>query len=369
MSKDKKILHIFPESMQLEQFLIYMKEKYPQVEHDFIIIDIGGSGEATRIKEHFYEIFKITNISTFKPTDALVLCKRLRDSKAYDNIIFHSLYLNYLLLALFFNKKAVRRATFIIWGVQDAGPFFVPETKSKYKIAGWFYEKLRSVIIPEFKYIGTVLDADYDKVKKLYGVTAANKKCKYMLGAFNNKEQAEKKNRKHINIQAGHSGYKVTSTLETLDTLSKFKDEDIRIFSPLSYGDEKYIQEVIKKGKEIFGKKFIPITKQMSGTNFIKFISSMDIYIHNALVQMGLANVFTNIAYRSKVYLNAEGAVYDEYTNIWGYTVSKVSDIREQSFEEFIYLCPEEAEKNKLISDYHGDAEDMKAVWDNLLES
>jgi len=344
-----------------------MEKEYPDIVHDFIVTDIGGSGEATRIKECFYDKYDIMNISTFSLKDVPVLYKRLRNSKAYDNIIFHSLYLNYLLIALLLNMKVVRRATFIIWGVQDGGPFVVPETKRRYRAFGWLYEKLRSVVIPEFKYIGTMIEADYDKATALYKVKGARKKSGYILGTFDDPGITDKKNKNRINVQVGHAGYKLTCVIEALEVLSKFKDEHIRIYSPLSYGDDLYIKEVIKRGKEIFGSKFYPITRQMSGENFAKFISSMDVFVHNAPGQMGLANVDTHLLFKNKIYLNDNGVVYNDYGTKQGYHVSKVSDIQSRSFEDFVYYSPGEAEENKTKFSSMLDVDNLRAIWDNIL--
>ena len=240
-----------------------------------------------------------------------------------------SFYLNYLLIALLLNKKAVGRATAIMWGMQDAGPFKVPDTKRNFTtiVFGWFYEKLRRHIIPKFRYISTVIESEYERIKPIYKFMSPYKECKYTRSRPEVSGQPERKNSKCVNVQAGHAGYRLTNTLETLGILRKFTDENIRIYCPLSYGDKKYISEVIERGKEIYGSKFFPLTKQMSNTNYERFLSSMDVYVHNATGQMGLGNIDINIALKNKVYLNDEGVVYNDYKVMQGYIVSKVSDI------------------------------------------
>ena len=43
-----------------------------------------------------------------------------------------------------------------------------------------------------------------------------------------------------INIQIGHPSTQVLNHIEVLEDLYKFRDENIRIYIPLSYGDEEY---------------------------------------------------------------------------------------------------------------------------------
>jgi hypothetical protein len=353
--------------MFIRNFLFFLEEYYPEVKHDFVVTDIGGSGDATKVEERFHKKHNIVNISTFKPGDIPVLHKILKNSDSYDNIIFHSLYLNYLILSLLFNKKAIRRATVIFWGIQDVGPFTVPDTMRKYRLFGWFYEKLRSIIIPDFKYIGAVLESDYEKLKSLYNVKGAYKECKYMLGSIEQIKSGKKKNPEYVNIQLGHSGFPLNLTLEALDVLSKHKNENIRIYCPLSYGDEVYTDRVIKKGKEIFGRKFIPLMRQMTGENYARLISSMDIYVHNAIGQIGLGNVITNLLYGNKVYLNENGVVYPDHKDVKGFRVSKVGDISDQSFKDFVYISAEDCEVNIVSAKRELNSENEKRLWDDLL--
>ena len=365
LNKQKKILHIFPESMFIEDFFLFIERNYSDIKHDFIVIDIGGSGEATKIKERFIDKYNVVNISTFNIKDVKVLHNKLRKSKSYDNIIFHSLSLNYLLISLLTNIKAVKKATVVFWAIQDAGPFIIPKDRNE-KIRSWIYEKLRCFIIPRFKYISTVIDSEYERIKPIYNITAAYKLCKYPRDKPCVKEQAKEKKSNYINIQAGHAGFELTNTTETLNILKKFKDENIRIFSPLSYGNKNYINDVIKTGKEIFGQKFIPLTNQMSGDKYEKLLSYMDIYIHNSTGQMGLGNIDINMALMNKVYLNDKGVVYNDYV-MQGYNVSRVSDINNQSFDVFSHYDTEDAKNNKKLSDDLLNDSNFIKIWDNLL--
>jgi len=369
MPEVKKILHIFPESMFIDDFFAFMEKYYPNIVHDFIVTDFGGRGEATKIKEERYKQFNIEHISTFNPKDIPALSRRLRRSGTYDNIIFHSLYMNYLLIALLINKKAVCRATSIMWGIQDAGPFIVPPTKRNIMTVtfGWFYEKLRRLVIPRFRCIGTVIESEYERIKPLYNLKGVYKECKYTRRRPEVAEHSERKKSEYVNVQAGHAGHKLTNTVEALEILEKFKDENIRVYCPLSYGDEVYIDEVIKKGKEIFGRKFYPITKQMSQDKYERLLSYMDVYVHNATGQVGLGNIDINVALKNKIYMDDEGVVYNDYSVMQGYNVNKISDIKDQSFEEFVYFSPEDAEENKQKSNNLLDDDNFKRIWDNIL--
>jgi len=353
---EKKILHIFPDSMFISDFMKFLDTYFNHICHDFIITDIGGGGIGTEIPDVYLKKYNVVKISTFSPQNMLAMNSLLKKSDIYGNIIFHSLYLNYLLPALLLNMKVVRRSTLSLWGGQDIGPFIVPSTKRKYKLFGWFYEKLRRLIIPEFKYIGAIVKEDYEKVKLLYDVKGIYKVCKYLTKSYSDYDRTKIHNEAgYINIQVGHSGSALNYTLEVFDELLRYKESKIRIYCPLSYGDEIYINEVINKGKTLFGKKFIPMTKQMAFDNFSKFVSNMDIYISNCTEQGGLGNLTAHLVSGNKIYLNGEGVVFGNYTREHGYHIYKITDISKMTEEEFTYFeaekCAANTEKIKQLFD------------------
>jgi len=363
MSDIKKILHIFPESMFINDYFNFIDNNFSSIIHDLIIINIGGNGKTTKLDDKFSKLYNVKYISTFKLSDVLILNKYLKNSASYDNIIFHSLYLNYLLLALLLNLKVVRKATLTLWGGQDVGPFKVPETKRKYLIFGWFYEKIRKIVIKEFKYIGAIKKYNYDRVKSLYNVKGKYKDCKYVFKTFIAYNHIKKNN--FTNIQISNSGSSFNMTLESLEILKKYKNENIRIFCPLSYGDTDYIIKVIDKGKEIFGKKFIPLTKQMSFDNFSKLLSYMDIFIHNSSEQIGLGSVLINIFHKNKVYLNSKGILYFDLIKD-DYHIYKIEDICKQDFNDFTKYDIEFGEKNKIKAKGILENEGTKEIWDDI---
>jgi len=112
-----------------------------------------------------------------------------------------------------------------------------------------------------------------------------------------------------INIQLGNSATDTNHHLEVLQRLEKFKDENIQIFAPLSYGDEAYAKEVILKGKEMFGEKFMPLTEFMPFEKYMEFLSEIDIAIFNHRRQQAFGNIISLVGMGKKVYLHPYSTV------------------------------------------------------------
>jgi hypothetical protein len=93
--------------------------------------------------------------------------------------------------------------------------------------------------------------------------------------------------------------------------LKQYKDENIKIFVPLSYGNQQYAEEVIAKGQEIFGNKFIPFIDFMPFEAYLEFLSDIDIAVFAHKRQQAMGNTITLLGLGKKVYLDSKTVQFD----------------------------------------------------------
>lgn len=133
-------------------------------------------------------------------------------------------------------------------------------------------------------------------------------------------------------ILLGHSAADYGNHIMGLELLKKWKDEDIKIYCPLSYGDPAYRDTVIDKGREMFGYKFVPMIDFMEMEQYYEFLNGIDA----ALFPMTRMAAGTTLLYLSsrgkKIYLSQEMIKAFDCLNMQLYDIEL---IREQSFEEF----------------------------------
>ncbi|MDD2509394.1 MAG: TDP-N-acetylfucosamine:lipid II N-acetylfucosaminyltransferase [Aliarcobacter sp.] len=108
------------------------------------------------------------------------------------------------------------------------------------------------------------------------------------------------------NIQLGNSADPSNNHIDVLSKLIKYKDENIKIFTPLSYGDQVYAQDVIKKGKELFGDKFVALTEFMPFEKYLEFLGQIDIAIFAHKRQQAMGNTITLLGLGKKVYMRSD---------------------------------------------------------------
>lgn len=335
----KKILHIFPDSLFIEGYLscISMNHGY---NHQFILTDIGSNLDFDSSR---YPQYQFEKLSTFKFCDFVKLRKKLKEYD-YDLLIVHSGYLNYLLLAFMNNKKVCKKTILSLWGGSDSKKFEVPSTKKQYTLFGLIYESLRKKFYQNVKAFASIVPADFETVQKLY-----NLKCKAYESCYpfvpNLISNFSKKNSNEVKIQICHSGSVECNTLELLDKLAKYKNDNVKIYASLCYGDKNYISKIIEKGQKIFNNKFIPIIDFMPSEEYAKYISNLDILMSNTFVQQGLGNVYLALASGVKVYI-PEGSVLWNELKKQNIIIYPTSSICEKSIKELVEI----SQKTKQIN-------------------
>src|SRR5262249_55264963 len=103
---------------------------------------------------------------------------------------------------------------------------------------------------------------------------------------------------------------------EILGSLAKFSERNIRIYAPLSYGDSAYAQSVAAKGREVFGEKFIPLTKYLSPSEYTEFLSSIDIAVFNHSRQQAMSNTISLLGFGKKVFIRSDVAQWDRFRKL-----------------------------------------------------
>jgi len=292
-------------------------------------------------------------------------------------IILHGLFFRETLNLLYRNPQYLSKTNWLIWG-GDAYDY--PDSKFSFYdirmgwkcifyipiiIAGNLYNSLKNDLVPftissteikrifvikRFRNIIGICYEDYLSVKEIYDTN-----CSYIYGFYPllvnwNLIDAVNYNLEFhntsdtLNILLGNSASETNRHLEAFEYLKKFKNDNVNIYCPLSYGDTKYKDRIIKIGYDIFEEKFIPITKMMSSDEYIEFLSQIDIAVMNHNRQQGLGNIFTLMLLGKKVYMPS---------NIQSYSLLKkkncciyyIKDLEHCSNIDDLTIFPE---KNKI---------------------
>ena len=133
----------------------------------------------------------------------------------------------------------------------------------------------------------------------------------------------------------GHSANNWNNHIDILNSLIKFRYENIRIFIPLSTGvDNDYKCKVANYAKKLFGNKVICIYKTMSEENYTKFLWQMDVIVFRIYRQAGIGNLMKLMYMGKTIYLPKNTTLYNFFNNN-NIEIRDCENIESLTFEDF----------------------------------
>ncbi len=288
-----------------------------------------------------------------KDYDIVWIDKKLKNFKLLQylyqakKIIIHGLWSDRLLQILYLQPWLLQKCYWVMWG----GDFYFPKQQS------W----LKKQVIKKMGHLITYIKGDYELAKKWYGAKGQYHKCLMYPSNLYKEYNVKQKKHNHINIQLGNSADPTNNHLDILKKLEKYKDKDIKIFTPLSYSDLEYAKEVIKKGEEIFGDKFIPLTEFMPFDKYLKFLGEIDIAIFAHKRQQAMGNTITLLGLGKKVYMRRDVTPWKLFEDI-GVKIFDVNNITLDLIDEKIKI--DNQQKIKSYFSHKSYIKQLKSIFD-----
>lgn len=232
--------------------------------------------------------------------------------KAADKIVVHSLASPFLLLLLMLKFKVTKKIYWIIWGKD----LYFKKCVNMKNPVNILYEFFRKLSLKNVKHIVTNIRADYELAKEWYGLDADLVYIEGTAYPYNSNEAIIKPRYKEkLNkILLGNSASISNNHIEALEILKNNDDGKMSIVAPLSYGsNEKYVNKVVSKGKELFGDRFRPLIEFMPLDEYNEILCDIDIafFFHDR--QEAFCNTLTLLGNGKKVYMRTESTVWDYF--------------------------------------------------------
>jgi dTDP-N-acetylfucosamine:lipid II N-acetylfucosaminyltransferase len=177
---------------------------------------------------------------------------------------------------------------------------------------------------------------DIEFIEKFYDVKLINLFFIYGLGLGKecNKTSEENNPIEAIKIWLGNSDTVTNNHLDALNSLKKFKNENIEIICPLNYGNKNYGDTVEEYGVNIFGSKFIAIRDFIEREEYYKLMNQTSIVIMNHKRGQAGGNIIAFMLKKKKVFLNSQSSIYKLFQSM-GITICDANQISKLNFEEF----------------------------------
>lgn len=338
-----------------------------------------------------------------------------------EHIIFHSLYFTSykFTLFLFVFRKFLKKAVWVEWGA-DLYSWKFPETSLKNRLKNKIGHTLRNnmgsvaftfpinekiyyeqfsnrpktfytpmpnpmpeptglmdkidSLNPEFlklkkEKLKRKLKRKYPKRRILQSVADKEVSVNETNTVSDTQEPAARK----VRIQIAHNSFSFNHHVKLLNFLSRFKEENIDIKMPMSYGvfgingafgGKDYIDCVGNYGKEVFGDKLDVMTVNIPFEEYVQYLWTVDIAVFDFNRPCGLGNIRILLYMGKKIFLPAENEFYKFLTSK-GVKIYDTNQIPNMTYEEFI--APPENNDLTWIKDYLNNASAIQH-WQTMFD-
>ncbi|HHS9880241.1 TDP-N-acetylfucosamine:lipid II N-acetylfucosaminyltransferase family protein [Klebsiella aerogenes] len=286
----------------IPSFVRLVNEKFSPDEHTFLVYgDKERFDLEYRGNVHYIGLNLFSNVKQF-----LQLQKKIQ---LHDRIILHSFHGKKIALLLMLTPGALKKSYWFIWG---ADLYKYQTEKRNYK---WYLsEFFRRPIIKRMGNLVTYIKGDYELAKEWYGCTGRWHEC--LLYTSNVYKQNSGINTSQINgdkitILIGNSADPTNNHFSLFDILENYKNQNIEIVAPLSYGVKSYAAEVAAEGYRRFGDKFVPLIDFMPLQQYLAILEKVDIAMFNHNRQQAMGNTITLLGSRKTVFLKSGTTQWD----------------------------------------------------------
>ncbi len=288
----KKILHVLYNDKFIVPFIDFINENNLDENHTFLYF--GGAPEKD------FPIPDEINIDILKIEDSKF--KKIKYFLKYfytaDKIILHSLFNPLLVKFLYLQPWLLKKCYWVLWG-GDLYYHILSRDTRDYKL----YEKWRTKVIRNLKGVICYNQAEYNLVKEWYGTKAEFFQSFFYPSNLFEKLDVTVLKTSTIYIQVGNSADPTNHHIEIFKKLKLYKNENIKIIVPLSYGNQENAKKVIKIGKEMFGDKLEPLIDFIPFDEYLIILGKIDIAIFNHNRQQAMGNITTLLGLGKKVYM------------------------------------------------------------------
>lgn len=291
---NKKILHIAPCDEFIPPFIEFVKDNFEFNDHEFLLtngVDEKNLNIASNV--HLVGSSKIGKLQYYSQ-----LIIKMQQA---DKVILHSLFDNVVIQILFYMPWLLNKCYWVMWG----GDLYIHQfgrRNWKWKIREFF----RRPVIKNMGNLVTYVEGDVNLARKWYKAKGNYQECLMYVSNLYQHYEAPYKESNVVNIQVGNSADPSNNHMEVLEKLLAYKDKDIHIYIPLSYGDDEYAKKIIDKSKELFGNKVKYLTKPVPFDEYLKFLGSIDIAIFNHKRQQAMGNTITLLGLGKTVFIRSD---------------------------------------------------------------
>lgn len=361
-----KFLHIIPPSRRMmDTYIRMLRENYSADEHHFYFIN-----ECPKSEMGLYDYGNVQQMSGNGKKEKMLHLKKALDDA--DIVLWHGfIYPGRFMLFLAANPQFLKKSVWIVWGI-DIYNWKRPENS------------LRNIVINKLNYycrchvkaVVALIEPDKTYYHQNFSKNVPCYVIPYPISKESFDAMDEYRNWKAREngityVQVAHNAHTFNRHMEILESLVPYADENMRLFLPMSYGNDwhtsspQYGKTVQKFANDNFPKKVRVLSRLMPQLKYTEFLWNMDIAIFNAERQNALGNILKLLYMGNKVYLTPDGPLYAFFKDK-NFEIYNTKDVGHIPYDEFIKRSENVNAIKWIRETYH--PEYVKYTWKKCLE-
>ncbi len=352
-SKKYRLLHICNDPKFSTSFFDFLVRNHFDLTHHFLIQYRSKKSAAGD-----YPIPGLFAGNFFSPLPNILMLKYLFQS---ERILIHGLASPFLLLYLYLFPFLIKKCHWVIFGKD----LYFYQTLPKVRLHHRLYEFFRKRVIRKIPHIITYVEGDYRLANQWYGCRARWHQYTYPTNIYK-KINCPQKESGQLVCLAGNSADPTNQHLLIFSMLEKFKRDNIRIISPLSYGDKRYAKHVMQSGRRMFGENFTPLETLLPLNEYLNLLSNVDIAIFAHNRQQAVGTIINLLGMGKKVYIRQSVTTWDLFQAIgvviYNLDEFNLSPLDEEIREHNKALIEKTFSERNLVSQWHRLLADMGAI-------
>jgi len=352
------VLHIISNTVFAPMYIKFINKNFSNEMHEFIIYGESGNLKIEKLTEN--------NIIFIKKETELKKYKRYLDNS--EKIIIHGVF-GIESKIFFLNYKYLKKMYLVFWG----GDIYDFRNKIKYSnIKNILKRLLKKYIIANSNANINLVEEDYTVLCRYCKPAKKHFTANYIEDEENWMLMGKIRNIKKIQnpcmILVGNSATQENQHMEILNKLAIYKNENIQLICPLSYGNKSYAEKVIENGKKIFGNKFMALTEYLHFTEYLELLNKCCVGIFNNNRQQGMGNITILGYFGAKIYIRQDTSMWHEFIHNAKCCFFNIENIGKVNFKEFISISDEDIKTNyNNISKWCSEERSVK-LWKNIFQ-
>lgn len=373
---DTFFLHVLLDEKVVNSFISMMEDAFPN-ESTYLII--AKDGDPKRVKHGENIIAYDQNSKTLK--------KFLSNLSGYRHVCLHS-----MVGQKFYSYIKHTSVSLVFWGADLYGPLLqfkgyeiFYDREKQYRVrAGrmpvWLYKSLTTIrdhisanrlekVINKLSYFITDNGCDEEVFNHYFGDKGITFPGTINYYPIENLIDQSKLNEQCDGnaIWVGNSADANGNHVWVFEKLANFSDE-IKIMSPISYGDVRFMKFIDSEGCRILGNKFVPLKDFLPANEYYAKFLQANAFVFGHFRQCAVGNILMAMYFGGKVFLSNRNPLLKMYKESGFYIYSIEDDLTEEF--AIMPLDNEQRSNNKnlvlSIASYESSIKQLKNVFGKI---